>query len=64
MDESIWQSRYAIMKRLKSGKFTENTTKRYCLMLMDVWNQKINTLDSEFINLIEMTPSIDCNELK
>ena len=64
MDESIWQSRYAIMKRLKSGKPNENTTKRRCLMLMAVWNQKINSLDSEFINLIEMTPSIDCNELK
>ena len=61
MDENIWQSRYAIMKRFKSRN---NMTKRVCLMREDVWNRKRNTLDTEFINLIEMTPSIDCNELK
>ena len=61
MDENIWQSRYAIMKRFKSRN---NMTKRVCLMREDVWNRKRNTLDAEFINLIEMTPSIDCNELK
>ena len=61
MDENIWQSRFAIMKRSKSRN---NITKRECLMREDVWNRKRNTLDTEFINLIEMTPSVDCNELK
>tara|TARA_B100000609_G_scaffold179390_1_gene159193 strand:+ start:434 stop:937 length:504 start_codon:yes stop_codon:yes gene_type:complete len=61
MDENIWQSRFAIMKRFKSRN---NMTKRECLMREDVWNRKRNTLDTEFINLIEMTPSVDCNELK
>ena len=57
MDENIWQSRYAIMKRIKSR---EESTDRHCKMLERVWEAKTRQLDKEFVKLIEDIPSRDC----
>jgi|TARA_B100001094_G_scaffold326445_1_gene382636 hypothetical protein len=57
MDENIWQSRYAIMKRIKSR---EESTDRNCKMLERVWEAKTRQLDKEFVKLIEDIPSRDC----
>lgn len=54
MDESIWQSRYSIMKRIISR---EESTDRNCKMLERVWEAKKKQLDTEFIKLIEAIPS-------
>ena len=57
MDESIWQSRYSIMKRIKSQ---EEATDRNCKMSERAWEAKKRQLDSEFVKLIEAIPSRDC----
>ena len=57
MDENIWQSRYAIMKRIKSR---EESTDRNCKMLERVWEAKTRQLDKEFVKLIEDIPSRNC----
>ena len=58
MDENIWQSRYSIMKRVKSR---EGTTNRQCIIRERAWTTKKRQLDTEFIKLIEAIPSRDCN---
>ena len=58
MDESIWQSRYSIMKRIKSR---EESTDRDCGILERVWEAKKRQLDTEFIKLIEAIPSRNCS---
>ena len=58
MDESIWQSRYSIMKRLKSR---EGQTNRQCIIVERVWEIKKRQLDTEFIKLIEAIPSRNCS---
>ena len=57
MDESIWQSRYSIMKRIKSR---EESTDRNCKMLERVWETKTRQLDKEFVKLIEAISSRAC----
>ena len=57
MDENIWQSRYSIMKRVKSR---EGQTNRYCIIMERVWEAKKRQLDAEFIKLIEDIPSRNC----
>ena len=57
MDENIWQSRYAIMKRIKSR---EDQINRQCKILERVWDVKTRQLDKEFVKLIEAIPSRAC----
>ena len=57
MDENIWQSRYVIMKRIKSR---EESTDRNCKMLERVWETKTRQLDKEFVKLIEAISSRAC----
>ena len=57
MDENIWQTRYVIMKRIKSR---EESTDRNCKMLERVWETKTRQLDKEFVKLIEAISSRAC----